>query len=116
VRPDPPEQSVIDSYVEQWRRILRGVLGWDDWRFEEWVAGMGGVLYNAFLDHDHAAWYVAPLLIPDDLQRRLPDGATALLVRITSELSAGLATDDWADVRANIGSALAEHGAELPRG
>ena len=114
MNPGAPDQDVIDAYVNDWRHILKGVLGWDDSRFDAWVAGMRCVLNSPFLDHDHAAWYVAPLLIPEDLSRRLPDRATALRVRIARELNAGCKTAAWMATKARVSSILAGHGAELP--
>ena len=112
---DPPEQSVIDAYVDEWRRILKGVLGWSDSQFDEWVGAKTGVLHNVWLDHDTEAWYIAPLMIPDELRQRLPDAATTLRVRISHELEAARgAAPDWDGIRARVASVLAEHGAELP--
>jgi hypothetical protein len=111
---DPPDQSVIDAYVDEWRRILKGVLGWGDRQFDAWVSGKAGVLYNVYLDHDTEAWYVAPVMIPDALRQNLPDRATALRVRISHELEAARGpTPDWDGIRARVSSALAAYGAKL---
>ena len=52
--------------------ILREAAGWTDERAAAWAhETTGQVGGNPYLTHDHVAWQVAPLLVPDDAKARL---------------------------------------------
>ena len=99
------------AYEQAWRLTLRELLGWPDTRAADWarweIQRTGD---NPFLTHEHEAWQVAPMLVPDDVKARLGPRLNAFRANIEMTVQTGdphglnaLDTGyDWAETRRRV--------------
>ena len=63
-------------YIDIWRPMLTGWLGWSEDRFTSWTAAWDYAIRNVdaqrtWFYHDHELDHVLRLLVPDELAQRL---------------------------------------------
>jgi hypothetical protein len=112
------------EYLQAWSRVLAIMLGWSEDRVMQWAR-----LYGRLLDggdeglfyHETPIYYVAPLLLPETLKRRL-DGLQQIQLcgRIQSAIQQGdsfcdLNPDhDWHAAKERVEKILSAYGERLP--
>lgn len=71
-------EVALQLYIPTWRKVLVGWLGWDDARFDAWVAGWHDDLVdeNSLFYHEDEWYYILPLLVPDELSTQLANRKT----------------------------------------
>jgi hypothetical protein len=66
---------IEDGYVDDWRRVLIGWLGWTDERFERFVSAFNSKLRRhggtAWFHHEAPLYYIVPLLVRNQFDERL---------------------------------------------
>lgn len=129
------EPEGLDAgYVAVWRPILTRWLGWSGERFDAWVASWNYKIRNVechrvWFYHDDELSYVLPLLVPDELARRLQkpytrrmyDDLAELLKEIPPAITGrpnhpSWRTDafDWEAAKYRVEAVFQRYGASLP--
>ena len=111
------------SYFRFWRAGYQTLLSWSDDRVSQWVEQ-----WRVRLNHEHdalfndtPAYIMAPMLIPEELKRRLPsDEHLRLVKKIRDALNTpdGFpeqnADYDWREAAERVRTILREYGSGLP--
>jgi hypothetical protein len=123
------ESVLYPYYREAWRRILVDWLGWAPTRFDAWVARWEYRIshniygYAGWFYHEDEFYHVLPLLVPEELDRRLESQAARGQLR--DELHAAVigalvradrrpSESDWSDAKEWVEAVLNRHAASLP--
>jgi hypothetical protein len=111
-------------YFRFWRAGLRAVLGWSDDRVGQWTEQWKARLNNEHdsLFNDTPAYLMAPLLIPDQLRRRIRDDEHMRLVKKLrdalnepDDFPEENVNYDWASAADRVRAILREYGSDLPK-
>jgi hypothetical protein len=127
--------GLYQAYIDIWRPILTGWLGWSEDRFAAWTAGWDYAIRNVdahrtWFYHEDELHHVLRLLVPDELAHRLEKQRTRRMYNDLAELMyeelqtaiAGRPVDDswrtdafdWGAAKRRVGIVLEHYGASLP--
>lgn len=128
--------GLYQGYIDVWRPVLTGWLGWSEDRFARWTASWDYAIRNVkaqrtWFYHEDELHHVLRLLVPEELAHRHEKQRTRRMYNDLGELMYGelqpaitgrpidesWRTDafDWASARSRVEEVLEQHGGSLQR-
>jgi hypothetical protein len=113
------DQADLEYRKQEWRLLLTNLLGWSEDQMSDWIGkwcdrlGPDGI---GVLMHETAQYYVAPLLVPQEVWLRLSRGESNMLIAmldgaIRSTDSTPMTSNqfDWRAAKARIDLILSRY-------